>query len=426
MPLYLDPPLLLHFQREDASRFTLGWDPCRCTLTRADGTLHPFPHALRQAVRAQWAASRRPAVHNLRIKLGEACNMRCAYCMQGDHPPFAPVSDGAVSTLLQRIRRQCERDPQLSSFTFWGGEPLVYFSALRALTEGIRAFAPDAEFSVTTNGMLLNRDVADFFLRHGFFVSLSHDGPGQWRRGADPLAEGTASRDAVDAMLASGGDRLSFACVLSAGNPGPQATADWFAVRFGAVPLDGGNPCMPTDAASLACAIPQEDLPGYSGLLFRELCARPDLLPRYNLYSHDVQCMLRILDSGDPTPGGGHCFAYQSRPLVVDMEGNILACHNVGATFCFPGGMPNRRGLLGDEPAPVRLADWRTRPECRICPVLPLCRGGCPIVGSEMRERQCEVNFHHYMALFAYALAQVTEGGLLMGFQKNGPGTGRE
>jgi hypothetical protein len=67
--------------------------------------------------------------------------------------------------------------------SYYGGEPLLSFAALRELTDFVteqaRRSGRRAGFGLTTNGSLISRDAAAFFGHHRFRVTVSFDGPAQ-------------------------------------------------------------------------------------------------------------------------------------------------------------------------------------------------------------------------------------------------------
>lgn len=57
---------------------------------------------------------------------------------------------------------------------FFGGEPLLMFSQI--IVPIVEEFSEQCDFSLTTNGILLNEDVVDFFYKNNVEVLLSFDG----------------------------------------------------------------------------------------------------------------------------------------------------------------------------------------------------------------------------------------------------------
>lgn len=135
-----------------------------------------------------WSEPRRPAggaaprVKALCLFLSEDCNLSCRYCFVegGLRPPARKhmseaVGRAAIDFLIKVSgpRAHCEVD-------FFGGEPLLNFSALQGITAyARRAFAAagkEIAFTVTSNGLLLSPAVGDYLEREGFYTILSLDG----------------------------------------------------------------------------------------------------------------------------------------------------------------------------------------------------------------------------------------------------------
>jgi uncharacterized protein len=71
---------------------------------------------------------------------------------------------------------------KVSSLIFFGGEPLLSFKEIKkALNELLDFFdkrqGDIPSLAIVTNGSLINKDIADFFVNNNFFVTVSLDGP---------------------------------------------------------------------------------------------------------------------------------------------------------------------------------------------------------------------------------------------------------
>ena len=62
---------------------------------------------------------------------------------------------------------------------FYGGEPLLAFDLIKKIVQYIHSTFPErkVEYSITTNGTLLNNEIIEFFIREKFQMTLSIDGP---------------------------------------------------------------------------------------------------------------------------------------------------------------------------------------------------------------------------------------------------------
>ena len=119
----------------------------------------------------------------LKIQFGLSCNYSCSYCLQKgiERPEHASLA--LVPGLVAKIDRYLIGQPD--NIQLWGGEPLVYFKAIRELTGHLKARFPVAKFSMVTNGSLLTHAINDWIVENDVSIALSHDGPGQRYRGPD-------------------------------------------------------------------------------------------------------------------------------------------------------------------------------------------------------------------------------------------------
>lgn len=116
------------------------------------------------------------------LHVAHDCNMRCKYCF-GDKGAFEgdrsllSLDTGklAIDFLLKHSgsRRNLELD-------FFGGEPLMNFQVVKDLVaygrEAEKAYDKNIRFTITTNGLLLDDEIADFINTHMVNVILSIDG----------------------------------------------------------------------------------------------------------------------------------------------------------------------------------------------------------------------------------------------------------
>ncbi|OPZ75026.1 MAG: hypothetical protein BWY80_00330 [Firmicutes bacterium ADurb.Bin456] len=116
------------------------------------------------------------------LHLAHSCNLGCRYCFAGQgrfggDDQLMPVETGraAIDFLIERSsgRKHLEID-------FFGGEPLLNFKVLRELVfygeQRARERGKVFKFTVTTNALLLNKEVSQFLNEHAISVVLSLDG----------------------------------------------------------------------------------------------------------------------------------------------------------------------------------------------------------------------------------------------------------
>jgi uncharacterized protein len=110
----------------------------------------------------------------------------------------------------------------------------VYWKTFKPLAEAILEKFSDwkrkPQFSVITNGSILNEEIIDWLMKLNFVVSISHDGPGQHVRGPDPFADPEKKKQILGfyrqmSRLKKG---FSFNPMLNAQNISRKKIYDWF------------------------------------------------------------------------------------------------------------------------------------------------------------------------------------------------------
>lgn len=153
------------------------------------------------AVRDEPAESGR--IHALSLAVAQKCNLGCTYCYAEGGSFGGPASNMSLDVATQAVDCMLDDSQSGDRFTlaFLGGEPLVNREVLRAATE----YASDkaarknvrVNFSITSNGTLLDKSDAEFFERHGFGVTISLDGIGETHDRQRPFQGGSGSYERI-------------------------------------------------------------------------------------------------------------------------------------------------------------------------------------------------------------------------------------
>ena len=125
-----------------------------------------------------------PASFNLMLKpAGSQCNLACKYCYYLDKADIYGGREPVMSdAMLETVVREYIAANGVADVTFnWhGGEPLVlgldFYRRALSLQQKY-AGGKTIHNTIQTNGVLLNREWADFFAQNGFLVGISIDGP---------------------------------------------------------------------------------------------------------------------------------------------------------------------------------------------------------------------------------------------------------
>ncbi len=141
-------------------------------------------------------------VKSLCFMVAQDCNLRCKYCF-GDAGTFGhraimseDIGIAAVDFLIKKsgIRKHCEID-------FFGGEPLLNFKTVQAVTEYVRSREKVTnkifKLTLTTNGMLLDDKKISWLNENNISVVLSLDGRKKIHDAMRPDISGNGSYERV-------------------------------------------------------------------------------------------------------------------------------------------------------------------------------------------------------------------------------------
>ncbi|MBI4968164.1 MAG: radical SAM protein [Rhodospirillales bacterium] len=368
-----------------------------------------------ESVRAAIVGPSRPlpkggAARRIKIQLGLACNLACAYCSQSGQESDGGGGTLEVESFLDRLPSWFDGGDNGKGlgvrFEFWGGEPFVHWKKLRRLAPAIRSLYPDAQFGIVTNGSLLDEEKIDFLDRLGFGVGISHDGPGQAVRGLDPFAD---PRKAVPLLalyrrLAPQG-RISFNCVLHRNNHVLPEIRAWFVERTGDpdVPVVTEELVLPATPGGLALSPANEaEHRELRRHLFEGMTHWEGLC--WSTVNGKISGFFRSLAERRSSGSlGQKCRMDRPDHLAVDLSGNLLTCQNVSASL--EGG----RHRLGSvericEARLTAATHWSLREECPRCPVVQLCAGSCMFLEGSLWRRACDNAFTYNLAVLAASL----------------------
>ncbi len=356
--------------------------------------------------------------------VGPRCNLRCGYCFyQPERRGFASgtgdlrlMSETTLHRLTAEVLRLSVPRPSLC---WQGGEPtlagLAFYERALALQ---RELGRDRAISnsLQTNGLLLDRQWTAFLRREGFLVGLSLDGPrdlhdaqrrdasgaGSWQRVMDAARRLQDSEVPVNALCC-----LTSASAARAEELYAFFTEEGFAhVQF--IPLleamqpDSGEPAAfsltPEAYGDMLCRLwnlwlgALESGHSMGVRFFESFCHRALGLP-------PTLCEMY--------PG---CGAY----AVVERDGGIYPCDFFVSSHWRLGSLNQGLPEVLTSPKARHFNEIRLllQPECRRCPWLAFCHGGClkyRRLGLRLLPRTffCEA----YKTFFAHAHSDLTRVG---------------
>lgn len=120
------------------------------------------------------------------LNITSRCNMRCNYCQYSEAYPDIVLNKekkdmdtGTIESSLDLFKRRTsdQDEEDLKEISFYGGEPLVNFKAIKhAVKEAKKRFGEEIDFKVVTNGILLKEEIAEFLYNQNFQIQVSLDG----------------------------------------------------------------------------------------------------------------------------------------------------------------------------------------------------------------------------------------------------------
>lgn len=129
------------------------------------------------------------ATFQLVLNVTEDCNLRCKYCYLSEVYDYSrnrtssrmnfETAKTAIDNFMARIRKVCRFNPaKQAAITFYGGEPLLNFELIKKVISYVEEEYSDLDlkFNLTTNGVLLTEEKADYLVSKNFILSVSLDG----------------------------------------------------------------------------------------------------------------------------------------------------------------------------------------------------------------------------------------------------------
>ena len=352
------------------------------------------------------STSTKTNIQTLKIQLGLNCNYECSYCSQRFSTRTHDKVD--ITKFLDMIDKADINTPK--RIEFWGGEPLLYFDIVKKLTPELRNRFPEVQFMIINNGSLLTLDINNWLIDNDFAVAVSHDGPGQYLRGGDPLTNPTQKEIILSlyrALKEKG--KFSFNCMISDKNPDRQAVQDYFINLTGDedVNIGEGSYIKPSEG-NLPESTEEE--------VFRN--RRRDIeyimgnfKKNFNIISLRMSDFINSLSFNRQAKSlGGTCNCESSDILTTTLDGKILTCQNVSACDLAPNGKPHHIGNLTnlDDVVVNTTTTLRDRTDCQVCPLLQVCKGNCNIIPVNILEFACSASFNDNIPFFAAGIQAVT------------------
>ena len=133
------------------------------------------------------------------VMLTSACNLSCDYCFEG-HCPKHMTLETAKKT-VDFLCGNCKEN-EAASFVFFGGEPMLMFDRIIVpVTEYSKTLGRQVNFTMTTNGTLLEHEKLKFLKENNIRFMISFDGLKDVQDAGRPMKCGKSSYELVTKNL---------------------------------------------------------------------------------------------------------------------------------------------------------------------------------------------------------------------------------
>lgn len=320
------------------------------------------------------------------------CNMRCKYCFYNDVSEHREIkSNGIMSTetidfLIDRTFEYVKKSDVIN-FAFQGGEPTVagydYFEYFTRRVEEVNKGQNKVQYSIQTNGQVIDEKFCKLFRQYHFLVGISQDGPKEFHdvNRLDANSKGTFDQTnySIKLMEQFEVDYNILSVITKQMAKKPQTLFRYYEKRkFKYVQL---IPCLksldfsPNDSLNKYDLTPHE----YASFLidFFQLW--------YNAIKNNHYISIRQFDNlvymlkGLPAEQCGmmgHC----SVQCVIEADGSVYPCDfYVLDDFKLGNLKVDTFESMIQSSAAKEFLQFETpkNPLCKTCKVYPICGGGC-------------------------------------------------
>jgi len=353
-----------------------------------------------------------PYFHVLTKPTGALCNLDCKYCFFLSKERLYPgsrfrMSDEVLAAYIRQVI-EGQSGPQVS-IAFQGGEPtlmgLDFFRRAVSLAQQYARPGAQIEYSLQTNGTLLNAAWCDFFREHNFLIGLSLDGPRPMHDAYRVDKGGAPTFDKVAAAARLMQERrveFNILCTVHAANaPHPVAVYRFFRDEIGAqfiqfIPIvERATPEL-LDLANEGWGDRRSSRPLYmqAGSLVTERSVSAEGWGRFLIaifeewVRRDVgRVFVQMFDAALAAWVGerpGICIFDETcgNGLALEHNGDLYACDHYVEPDFFLGNITQTHLLelaASDKQRKFGTDKRDTLPStCRECPVRFACQGECP------------------------------------------------
>lgn len=324
-----------------------------------------------------------PPIRNVIALLTNQCNLACPYCFEARSTERMSLE--TAKDILNFVKSNAG---DFSSFTFFGGEPMLEFERIIVpLIEYSEESGVRTRFAMTTNGTLFNKERIDWLLDHKVQFMLSFDGDRKTQELSRPTRTKGSSFDAIMNTLPYLLEKVPYqsirATLIQENIPNFTDDVIWLdsigVKDFSVLPNFFETWDVETENLFLA------ELSKYNDYILSSYRngKRPLLIRAYRAAFYEIPLVLRTekrRTSGN-CPTAAQCGFGIRGGASVDYQGDLYGCHHVPMNRQSPFYIGNV--YEGVDISRIKALTASYRPEkvgnelCATCPIDKICNGGC-------------------------------------------------
>ena len=264
-------------------------------------------------------------IKQIYLCMGSACNANCKYCSQ--HKTNFELQESNISdklrSYLEDITKYRDNTDNKLNIIFWGGEPLLYMDTIK---EVISILKDSVNYGLVSNGLLISEDIVEFLNSNNISYTLSNDGPNTIHTRGFNVLDNPEKVELFKKI-----DHFAIELVLTAYSYNLNEIEKYYNVLFGYAPnLEVDTLYCFNNTSSDLYTFTNEQYNVFSSVCKDVFDRVYNELINNNTLGHNYYIMKKWIDNiinKEQNNIEPLCDVLHKR-LDIDMQGNILTCHN--------------------------------------------------------------------------------------------------
>ena len=325
------------------------------------------------------------------LLVSQRCNLACSYCYadEGNYHNAGDMSEDVGYKAIDLLFEH-SMDNNLT-VSFFGGEPILRFDLIRKYVLYAKELAKKNNknifFATTTNGTLVNKEIADFLMNNNFSVTISLDGNSvshnQFR--VTKSGNGTYDKTINGLNLFEGSNVILRATKANKSIQNFCDTCDsLYGIRKSKFFISEAIETYKTEDDAFKL---KDEYHNLVESFYNDLCKGD-----YEKCKANLLVYLVIKRIAHPAYRRFYCDAL-IKGVAIDIKGDIFPCHRFVSCQDFKIGNVYTKGINYNKVDNTSSKFYvRNRIKCDECWALNICGGGCPYINYVSNDDCCNPN----------------------------------